>query len=110
MNQEQALASLRGVIAAVGGFALGRGWISGDVLTLITGVVGAVFPLAWGIFAHTDSAKMASVESMPEVKAIVVERGANGSVGAAADDPNRGKVIHEGEKTAAERGDNGPAR
>jgi len=102
LNQEQVLSSVRGFLAAVGGFALGRGWIDGDTLGLVTGSVVTLWPIIWGIASSTKDAMMSKVEAMPEIKAIVIEPHANGGVGAAADDPSRGKVIREGQKTAAD--------
>lgn len=93
MNQDQILSLVRQIVALGGGIAIGRGWLTADQLTLITGIVTALVPLVWGVYAHTNSSKMASVESMPDVKNIVIEAGANGSVGAAAHDPSRPKVV-----------------
>ncbi len=92
MNQDQVLSGARSIVAILGGYAIGRGWITTDQLTLITGVVVAIIPLMLGIRANTNSAKMASVEAMPDVQKIVVYPSANGSVADAAHDPTRPKV------------------
>lgn len=102
MNQEQVLSTVRNVIALVGGFAIGHGWISTDLLTMLSGVVAAVFPVVWSMYAHTVDQQLKVVERNPDIKAIVVEKSANGSAATAAANPDRGKVILEGQKTASE--------
>ena len=92
MNEDQILSISRSIVALLGGIAIGRGWISSDQLTLISGIVASLVPLIWGIYAHTNSSKLASVEAIRDVKSIVIEPGANGSMGEAAHDPTRPKV------------------
>lgn len=72
MNQDQALSALRWLVTGIGGYAVGRGWITADQVTYILGALAALVPLVWSFLSHTDSAKIAAVTAMPEVKQVVV--------------------------------------
>lgn len=72
MNQDQVLSAVRWLLTGVGGYAVGRGWITTDQLTYIGGAAVAIVPLVWSFFVHTDGAKIAAVTAMPEVKQVVV--------------------------------------
>ena len=93
-NQDQVLGLLRNIIMLAGGIAIGRGWLTSEQVTLLGGVVGAAVPLVWTIFAHTDSAKIAAVTAIPEVKQVVVAANApaDSAAGAAAIDRLQPKV------------------
>ena len=71
MNLDQVLGSVRAILALVSGYALGKGWADADTITLVSGVIVAVIPLVWSYVAHTQQAKIASVEAMPNVAKIV---------------------------------------
>jgi hypothetical protein len=62
---------------------------------VIFGALPPIISLVWGIHAHTDDAKLAVVEAMPDVKAIVAVANPNpeGAVIAAAENPKRRKVV-----------------
>lgn len=116
-NQDQILSLVRSIAAVLGGYAIGRGWINSEQLTLIGGIFASLVPLIWGMMVHTDSAKvaavvampapakleafqsipdgvkMAAVEAIPQVQKIVVNRNATDGVADAAADPSRPKVV-----------------
>ncbi len=92
MNQDQALSYLRTIITAVGAYAMGRGWVKEDTLTLVTGLAGPLISIGWGWYAHTDTAKLKAVEALSDVKEIVVKKTAVDGVADAAADPLRPKV------------------
>jgi len=93
MNQDQFLGMLRVIVPTAIGWAVGKGFIpagaAGDVGAAILAVAGA----AWSYGAHTDSAKIAAVTALPDVKKIVtVPAPANPAVAAAASDSMQTKV------------------
>lgn len=85
----------------VGAYLISRGMTPealDSVTTAIISIVGVIPPaiaLIWGIKAHTDAAKLRSVESMPDVKSIVsiVNPDPNSAVAAAIDNPKMNKVV-----------------
>lgn len=94
-NLDQVLSLVRAVLSILGTMIVAHGTfgINAGVWEQITGVVLMVAPMVWGMYAHTDSAKLASVEAMPEVTKIVVKTTATDGVATAAEDPNRPKVV-----------------
>lgn len=93
MKQDQTLDQVRIAMGLIAGFALGHHWGDPQLWTLITGIALAVVPAIWGYLAHTDSANIATVESIPQVQKIVVDRFATDGVADAAADPTRPKVV-----------------
>lgn len=71
LNEDQVMGAVRSVISAVGGFAIGRGWINSEQLTLITGVAASLVPLLWSIAVHTDKAKIAAAQAVPAAQVLV---------------------------------------
>lgn len=49
MTGEQAWGILRTILAAAGGVAVGKGWISNEVLTAILGGLGTIFVGIWSV-------------------------------------------------------------
>lgn len=94
MNQDQALGLARNLISFLGGIAASRGWFSTEQITMIGGIAAAVVPFVWTMFAHTDSAKIAAVTAMPDIRQVVVNTGAQQDTAAsvAASDPLQPKV------------------
>jgi hypothetical protein len=72
INQDQLLSAVRSILAAVGGWAIGKGYITQDQLTLIGGVLASLIPLVWGIAMHTQSATVNAAANQPGVKTIVL--------------------------------------
>ncbi len=91
MNQDQLIGLLRNAVSVGGGYAMGRGWLNGEQVTLIGGAVGTLVPLVWTYFAHTDAAKLSAAAAMPDVKKIVVAS-TNGAFKEAANDPAQSKI------------------
>jgi len=71
MNQDQVLGATRAILAAVGGWAVGQGYITADQLTLIGGAVAALISLGWSLTAHTDKAKVAAAQAVPAAQVLV---------------------------------------
>jgi hypothetical protein len=71
VNQDQLLGAIRTILAAVGGWAAGKGYIDSETWLAITGIVVAVVPLVWSYLAHSTQAQIASVEAMPNVTKII---------------------------------------
>jgi hypothetical protein len=97
INYDQ-IAGLARIIVPVGvSYAVGRGWISasgaGDVTTAFLTIGASI----WTILAHTNSAKLAAVEAMPNITKIVVDRAApeDSDAKEAANDQGRPKVSVE---------------
>ena len=51
MTGEQVWGIVRTILAAVGGLAVGKGWISNDLLTAILGGGGTIFVAIWSVFS-----------------------------------------------------------
>jgi hypothetical protein len=68
MNQDQILGAVRSILAVVGGWAVGHGYVSGDQLTLISGAVAAIVPLVWSFLAHSKNAQVATVQAMDDMQ------------------------------------------
>ena len=117
MNQDQILSLVRTTLASVSVWAITKGYGDSQTWAVIGGVAALVVPYLWGLYVHSDaqkinavaamtgsqknvafvgvsdSTKLAAVEAMPDVKAIVPVTGATGAVAAAVADPSRPKVI-----------------
>jgi hypothetical protein len=89
---------VRAGVAALLGLIIARSPILGSVLSpevqsaLAVAASGAVVGI-WSQITKTDSAKIAAVEALPDVKNVVVEKTATDGVAAAAADPERPKVV-----------------
>jgi hypothetical protein len=81
MNQDQVMSIVRSVLQILGTGLVSKGVIGDADWTTIAGAILMVVPVGWGIYAHTQQQKIASVAAMPEVKTIV----ATPAVAAAAD-------------------------
>ncbi len=51
MNGDQVWGVVRTILAAVGGWAVAKGYVSNELLTAILGGVGTIFVAAWSVFA-----------------------------------------------------------
>lgn len=74
---EGQLATLaRYLLTTVGGFALGKGWIDGEALQLLTGLLTVALPTAWGIWKTYTAKKRQIVlaEAAPAAVAQVVAK------------------------------------
>ena len=86
MNQDQFMSIVRALLSLGAGWLVGHGYQSSGDAELISGAVLAIAPVAWGLLAHTDAAKVeiaktipddakiAMVESMPDVSQIVTSQ------------------------------------
>ena len=125
-NIDQILSVVRWLLSVggpLGALLIARGMPVGEVTALqgsIIALVGALPPIVsfvWGMFAHTDSAKivaaaaispeaktiafagvsdstkLAAVAAMPDVEKIVVQAQAKDGVGTALADPAQTKVV-----------------
>jgi hypothetical protein len=92
-NQDQFMSWLRTTLSGIGFLVVQRGWATDATVTMVIGAVLSIAPFAWGYFAHTDSAKLAAVEAMPDVKEIVAKSTATDGVAAAVKDSSRPKVV-----------------
>lgn len=91
MNQDQVLSLVRWIISAAGGFVIGKGWLNAEQLTMVGGLVTTLVPLVWSLFAHTNSAKLASAAAIPgivKLEATVSTPEARTLVNSAAAGPN----------------------
>jgi|ERR1039458_83369 hypothetical protein len=97
MNQDQMLSLLRTVLQIVGTIVVSHGTldINGALWEQISGVILVIAPTIWSMYAHTDSAKIATVAAMPDVKQIVVKADAVDGAARAAADPTQPKVVNE---------------
>jgi hypothetical protein len=109
-NQDQVLGAVRTLLAYICGYAMAQGWINNDQTTLITGVVASLAPLAWSIYVHSDSKKLAAVAALPDVKRIVtVINPVNNAVRQAASDTAQPKVAVDDPPNPPTASTRGPA-
>lgn len=66
----------RYLLTTVGGFALGKGWIDGEALQLLTALLTVALPTGWGIYKTYTAKKRQIVlaEAAPEHVATVVAK------------------------------------
>jgi hypothetical protein len=66
----------RYLLTSIGGFALGKGWIDGDVLQLLTGLLTIGLPTAYGIWKtyRAKQLQIALADAAPNTKAQVVSK------------------------------------
>ena len=97
MNSDQAMSLLRTLLQIAGTSIVAHGTlgINGTMWEQISGAVIMVAPVVWSMFAHTDTAKIASVTAMPDVAQIVVKANAVDGAATAAADPNQPKVVKQ---------------
>lgn len=77
MNQDQVLSTVRTILTIVGPLLVTKGLVSSsgldDWTNNIIALVGALMPFGswiWGLFAHTETAKIASVNAIEGVKVV----------------------------------------
>jgi len=83
MTTDQIMGLIRQVLPVIGGIAVALGWFTPDQVATLTQKVlaiagpGLVFAgVIWSLFANSKAAILTSAGNMPEVKAVVLERGA----------------------------------
>lgn len=101
-NTDQIMSIVRWLLSVggpVSSLLIARGMpaekVSGLTTAILT-VVGAMPPIIsffWGLFAHTDKAKLQAVQAMPDVAKIVAVPNAGDGVGKALADPAMPKVV-----------------
>jgi hypothetical protein len=67
-SQEQVLAAVRWLITVGGAWAVGKGYISNDQVTLILGAAAALVPLIWSVIKKTQTGRINSAASVPGVR------------------------------------------
>lgn len=67
---------LRYTVAAVGAFALGKGWIDDETLQFVTVLVTVIGPAAWGMWDtyRSKSVAIASADAAPDSVAQLVHK------------------------------------
>jgi hypothetical protein len=91
-NTDQILSLVRAILVIVGTILTTKGIVGTADWTTYSGAIITIVPIVWSMFVHTDSAKLAAVEAMPDVAKIIVTPNAVDGAGAAAADPDRPKV------------------
>jgi hypothetical protein len=73
MNQDTIWQLIRYGLIAAGSFFVGKGYISSEQVTTIVGAIGAVFPIAWGLYVKANTkavpAATAARNDVPTVSA-----------------------------------------
>lgn len=83
---------VRAVAPSALSFVAGRWPVTAGPIMEILALLGTGGAATWSATKNTDSAKLAAVEAMPDVKKIVVFPNAEIPVAAAVADPSRPKV------------------
>jgi hypothetical protein len=65
MNQDQVLSYVRTTIAAIGGFAIAKGFGDNTLWSdILPGIAAILVHYIWGRYVHSDPAKVASIATM----------------------------------------------
>lgn len=73
MNQQQITASIAAIITSVCGWAVGKGYISADLVPDITAAAVALITLGGALYASRNKALVASVAARDDVQKIVMK-------------------------------------
>ena len=77
MSWDQVLGILRAVLAAVGGWAVGKGYIDDATATSLGGAVIVIASAVWSTLAHTQTAQIKSVNAADNgVKVVAADASA----------------------------------
>jgi hypothetical protein len=71
MTLEQALSMVRWVLTTIGPLLIAHGYLNDTSWTAVSGAVISLVPLVWGIATHRQTALIAKVAAMPDVKKVV---------------------------------------
>lgn len=55
MNAEQVMGIVRAVVAAVGGWAVGQGWLDNETAVTVGGAVTTIVVAAWSVWAKREA-------------------------------------------------------
>lgn len=69
MNTEQVTSLIRQVLLAVGGFAVGKGWVDSETMIAVAGGLSIVIGSIWAFKTRTKAAIVASAAAKVEVPA-----------------------------------------
>ncbi len=72
LNQDQWLLVFRSLLLIAGTVLVQHGIFSDENWQIISGAALQVFPVVWGLFAHTQKAQLANVAAMPVVRQVKV--------------------------------------
>lgn len=72
VNYEQISAVLSRLVTFVGGYFVARGWITDDLLVLISSAVVAVGAVGWSVWKNRPSGVILAASSMPQVAQITL--------------------------------------
>lgn len=91
---------LQRILMFAGGLAVGKGWISEELMTQIVGAIIGIGGILWGVKVNTKTALVQSVNAMPEVQAVITKPTPEG-VGLASAVP-AGSVVPAGTTMASD--------
>lgn len=78
MNQDSLWQMIRYALIAAGSFFVGKGYITSEQVTTIVGALGAIFPIAWGLYVKANTkAVPTATAARPDVPTV---SGATGAV------------------------------
>ena len=92
-NTDQVLSLVRAALVIVGTILTTKGVVSVADWTTYTGAILMIVPPIWGLFAHTNSAQIATVAAMPGATIHVDTAVATGALAMAAADPSQPNVV-----------------
>ena len=70
-----------------GGIAVGKGWISNELMIQIVGAIISIGGVLWGVKSNTSTALVQSVEALPETSRVIMKATEQGQKVAAATGP-----------------------
>lgn len=70
ISWDQVSGQIRALLIGLGGFAVGKGWVSNETMIAIVGVAMAVFGALWTAKANTPTDIVKSAERIPDVAKV----------------------------------------
>jgi hypothetical protein len=76
MNQDTIWQLIRYGLIAAGSFLVGKGYITSEQVTTLVGAIGAIFPIAWGLYVKANTkAVPAATAARPDVPTVSAATG-----------------------------------
>lgn len=76
MNKDSVWQIIRYGLIALGSFIVGKGYITSDQVTTLVGALGAIFPIAWGIYVKSNTTAVPdTTAARPDVPTVSAATG-----------------------------------
>lgn len=99
MNTDQIGGVVRAVLAALGGFLVGKGILDSGTATTLAGALTTIIISVWSAWSNRPAGIVASAAALPSVAAVVTTKTAAGDIMSGAGSPDN--VVAAGTTAAA---------